>query len=195
MAKVAICDWIALRSRFLVCLTTFLLLGCQVMGDSDLARDLKAIDQRIEEAKQEQSRYGAGSVLHALIATRIAIYEQSRAMLNQKWLASKWVPAFSYTANEKTYVPPDNAATQLKEVENALALERDRLKALETKASQVGGLIGSLALMQVETKRMEISSLEYKSASLRFGFPVIWQLPNDQQPPLPSKLPDQRKGL
>jgi len=74
----------------------FILLALLVAGCADpeaarrLDADIESVNARISQAQEERKAYGKGSVVHDLISLRIAIHQQTLAMLEQRRAAEKW---------------------------------------------------------------------------------------------------------
>lgn len=135
-----------------------------------LDNQIKATATAIEVAKIERAPYGEGSPLHAMITLRIAVHEQTLAMLNQKLGAVRWYPWFRYTVSGSVYTPPADAKERLAELEQKLQVERTRAR---TSKPLYGGLIGSIEQLTQEFRRLNVAQLEYQEAALRFGFPPL----------------------
>jgi len=92
-------------------------------------------------------------------------------MLNQKWVAVRWYPKFSYTVDGKIYEPPTDSKQKLEELRKAL--ERAQKEAFEarTRALGSGGLIGAIATMTAELRTLPVAQLEYRIMAIEHGFP------------------------
>lgn len=170
--------------RLLPLLAAVLILGgcADPNATEQLSADIKAIEEKIGDARSELQKYGEGSVLYAFVSVRLAMHEQTHAMLNQKWLAVRWYPRFSYTVDGKVYQPPADAKQKLEELRKAL--ERAQKEAFETrlKALGSGGLIGAIATMTAELRNLPVAQLEYQIMALEHGFPPFGaqiKLPED----------------
>ncbi len=132
---------------------------------------MKSLQQQIQDTRAERDRYGASSLLHSLISLRLATYEQTLAMLQQKRLAIRWYPSFSYTVDGKVYQPPPDAKDRIQELEATVDRARGEWKQAVAGASRSGGLIGAFATMTAETQGLKVAQLEYQLAAYRYGFP------------------------
>lgn len=146
------------------------LFGC---ADSEstvlLDAQRKAVDGEIASAKTELAKYGEGSPLHLLITLRLSVHEQTKAMLDQKMLAGRWYPKFSYTVDGKEYVPPGDVAARIEQLDTMLREAKADYEANALSAG--GGLLGLLKIMQAEIRGVQIAQLQYQLAAYRAGFP------------------------
>lgn len=146
------------------------LFGC---ADSEstalLDAQRKAVEAEIASAKSQLPKYGEGSPLHLLIMLRLSVYEQTKAMLDQKMAAVRWYPRFTYTVDGKEYVPPGDVAARIEQLEimHRTAKEDYEITAL----SAGGGLLGMLKIVQAEIKGLQVAQLHYQLAAYRAGFP------------------------
>ena len=66
-------------------LVLFMLAGCAgPKFMSQLDEEAAAVKERIAQAQEERKSYGKGSVVHDLVTLRIAIHEQTLAILEQR---------------------------------------------------------------------------------------------------------------
>jgi len=146
--------------------------GC---SDPEAARQLdlqlEMVNGRIAEAQSDMSGYAEGSVLHSLAFLRLSMHEQTRAMLEQKKAAAWFYPRFSYVVRGQTYQLPPDLGQKLTELEARLRTAREEAASSQAKASGAGGLLGALAAMDVATKELLVSQLEYQITAYRNGFP------------------------
>jgi len=151
------------------------LAGC---ADPEAARrleaDTEAVKARISQARDERKVYGKGSVAHDLISLRIAIHEQTLAMLEQRRLAGKWRTALSYSVDGKSWAPPGDAAKRLAALEARLKNTREGRESDLQLLKGSADSIRPLYVMSVATKTILISQLEYQQAATAHGFPPYY---------------------
>ena len=158
----------------------FLLLALMVAGCADpeaarrLDADIESVNERISQAQVERKAYGKGSVVHDLISLRIAIHQQTLAMLEQRRAAEKWHTALTYTVDGKPYAAPADYIARM------AALQARLKNAREGRESDLQLMRGSadsvrpLYVMSIATKTITISQLEYQLAAHASGFPPYY---------------------
>lgn len=149
--------------------------GC---ADPEAARrfdaDIESVNARISQAQEERKAYGKGSVVHDLISLRIAIHQQTLAMLEQRRTAERWRTTLTYTVDGKSYAAPADSLARM------AALEARLKSAREGRESDLQLMRGSadsvrpLYVMSVATKTITISQLEYQLAAHINGFPPYY---------------------
>ena len=158
----------------------FLLLALMVAGCADpeaarrLNADIESVNERISQAREELKAYGKGSVAHDLISLRIAIHQQTLAMLEQRRAAEKWHTTLTYTVDGKSYAAPADSIARM------AALQARLKNAREGRESDLQLMRGSadtvrpLYVMSIATKTILISQLEYQLAAHASGFPPYY---------------------
>ena len=158
----------------------FILLALMVAGCADpeaarrLDADIESVNARISQAQEERKAYGKGSVVHDLISLRIAIHQQTLAMLEQRRAAEQWRTTLSYTVDGKSYSAPVDSMARM------AALQARLKNAREGRESDLQLMRGSadsvrpLYVMSVATKTILISQLEYQLAAHASGFPPYY---------------------
>lgn len=158
----------------------FLLLALMVAGCTDpeaarrLEADIESVNARIGQAQEERKTHGKGTVVHDLIALRIAIYQQTLAMLEQRRAAEKWRTTLAYAVDGKSYAAPDDSRAKV------AALQARLKNAREGRESDLQLMRGSadsvrpLYVMSIATKTVLISQLEYQLAAHANGFPPYY---------------------
>ncbi len=127
----------------------------------------------IEESLFERESSGEDSVLHALVSLRLAIQQQTLAMLEQKRAAAYYYPRFSYTVNGESYAPPDDVDQIIEGLEGELKKARAEWEQARKEASSAEGVMGGLALMEAETRGLLVGQLEYQLIAYKHGFPPL----------------------
>jgi hypothetical protein len=164
-----------MTTRKYLVLVTLLVAGC---ADPEAARrfdaDIESVNERISQAQEERKSYGKGSVVHDLISLRIAIHQQTLAMLEQRRAAGKWRTALTYTVDGKSYAAPADSVARVAalqaRVKNAREGRESDLQLMRGSADSVRPLY----VMSVATKTVTISQLEYQLAALANGFPPYY---------------------
>ena len=149
--------------------------GC---ADPESARQLEVeiegVNERIAHAQEERKAYGKGSVVHDLISLRIAIHQQTLAMLEQRRAAQRWRLSLSYAVDGKSYGAPADVVARV------AALQAQLRNAREGRESDLQLMRGSadsvrpLYVTSIATKTVLISQLEYQLAALANGFPPYY---------------------
>lgn len=149
--------------------------GC---ADPEAARrldaDIEAAKERISQAQDERKAFGKGSVVHDLISMRIAIQQQTLAMLEQRREAEKWHMTLSYTVDGKPYTPPVDSIARM------AALQARLKNAREGRESDLQLMRGSadavrpLYVTSIATKTILMAQLEYQLAAHASGFPPYY---------------------
>ena len=102
-------------------LALILVVGCAgPESTSQLEAEANAVKERIAQAQEERKSHGKGSVVHDLITLRIAIHEQTLAMLEQRRSAGKARVTLSYSVDGKPYRAPADAPADAKRLEHEL---------------------------------------------------------------------------
>ena len=164
-----------MTTRKYVFLLALMVAGC---ADPEAARrldaDIESVNERISQAQEERKAYAKGSVVHDLISMRIAIHQQTLAMLEQRRAAEQWHTTLTYTVDGKSYsVPSDHIA-------RVAALQARLKNAREGRESDLQLMRGSadsvrpLYVMSIATKTILISQLEYQLAAYVNGFPPYY---------------------
>ena len=153
-----------------------------------LDAETKATKQRIATAQEERKPYGEGSVAHDLITLRIAIHEQTLAMLEQRRVAGKARVRLSYTVDGKPYRAPAEAATETKRLEDKVKEARAAREREVQRIKESDEPFRPLYIMSAGTKAIQIAQLEYQLAAYRHGFPPYYV---PFHPPAPGATPPQ----
>jgi hypothetical protein len=177
----------------------YLLLALMVAGCADpeavrrLDADIESVNERINQAQEERKVYGKGSVVHDLISMRIAIHQQTLAMLEQRRAAEQWRTTLTYTVDGKPYSAPADSIARV------AALQARLKNAREDRESDLQLMRGSADsvrpqyVMSIATKTVLISQLEYQVAAYASGFPpyyVPYTPPaSGTTPPPPTVVP------
>ena len=112
--------------------------------------------------------------MYDLISLRLAIHEQTLAMLEQRRAASRWRTTLSYTVNGKPYSPPADLVTRV------AALRRSSKNARESRESDLQLMRGSADsvrpqyVVSIATKTIHIAQLEYQLAAYTNAFPPYY---------------------
>ena len=161
----------------------FYLLALMVAGCADpeaarrLDADIESINERISQAQEERKASGKGAVVHDLISLRIAIHQQTLAMLEQRRAAERWRVTLSYAIDGKPYAAPADV------VPRVAALQAQLKNARESRESDLQLMRGSADAVRpqyvtsIATKTILISQLEYQLAAYTNGFPPYYAPP------------------
>lgn len=163
------------KRQSIAILALVLLVGCaSTESTSDLEAEANAVKERIAQAQEERKSYGKGSVVHDLITLRIAIHEQTLAMLEQRRVAAKAQVTLTYTVDGKPYRAPADAAADAKRLEDKLKEVRAGREYDLQQVKESGEPFKPLYEMTAATKSIQISQLEYRLTANRHGFPPYY---------------------
>ena len=158
----------------------FYLLALMVAGCADpeaarrLEADIESVNERISQAQEERKAYGKGSVVHDLISMRIAIHQQTLAMLEQRRAAEHWRTTLTYTVDGKSYSAPADAIARVAALQARLKNAREGRESDLQLMRGSADSVRSLYVMSVATKTVLISQLEYQLAAYTSGFPPYY---------------------
>lgn len=156
-------------------LVLFMLAGCAgPKFMSQLDEEAAAVKERIAQAQEERKSYGKGSVVHDLVTLRIAIHEQTLAMLEQRRSAGKALVTLSYGVDGKPYRAPADAAADAKRLEDKLKELRAGRDYDLQQIKESGEPFRPLYTMSAAIKAIQISQLEYQLTANRHGFPPYY---------------------
>jgi hypothetical protein len=152
-----------------------LLNGClDPQGTAQLDAEVKSVKGRVALAQDERLSYGKGSVMHDLVSLRLAIEEQTLAMLEQRRAAGGWRTSLSYEVNGKPYVAPADADKKAAKVESRIREVRAGRESDLQQARHVPEPYKPLYTMSAGTKAILVAQLEYQLAAYRHGFPPYY---------------------
>lgn len=164
--------------KYFSILALVVIAGC---ADPETARRLEAeiesVNERIAQAQEEQKPYGKNSVVHDLMSIRIAIHQQTLAMLEQRRAAERWRMTLSYAIDGKPYAAPADI------VPRVAALQGQLKNARESRESDLQLMRGSADSVRpqyvtsIATKTILIAQLEYQLAAYTNGFPPYYAPP------------------
>lgn len=162
-------------SRYFSVLALVAIAGC---ADPETARrieaEIESVNERITQAQEEQKSYAKGSVVHDLISLRVAIHQQTLALLEQRRAAGRWGLTPSYAVDGKPYAAPADV------VPRVAALQVQLKNAREGRESDLQLMRGSADsvrpqyVVSIATKTVLISQLEYQLAAYTNGFPPYY---------------------
>ena len=158
----------------------FFMLALVIAGCADpesarqLEVEIEGVNERIAHAQEERKAYGKGSVVHDLISLRIAVHQQTLAMLEQRRAAQRWRLSLSYAVDGKSYAAPADVVARV------AALQAQLRNAREGRESDLQLMRGSadsvrpLYVTSIATKTVLISQLEYQLAAYTNAFPPYY---------------------
>ena len=153
----------------------FVVAGC---ADPEAIRrleaDIESVNERITQAQEERKAYGKGSVVHDLISLRIAVHQQTLAMLEQRSAAERWRTTITYSVDGKPYAAPADAVAKMAALQARLKNAREGRESDLQLMKGSADSVRSLHVMSVATKSITISQLEYQLAALANGFPPYY---------------------
>ena len=158
----------------------FILLALMVAGCADpeaarrLDADIESVNARISQAQEERKAYGKSSVVHDLISLRIAIHQQTLAMLEQRRAAEQWRTTLTYTVDGKSYSAPVDSMARMAALQARLKNAREGRESDLQLMRGSADSVRSLYVMSIATKTILISQLEYQLAAHANGFPPYY---------------------
>jgi hypothetical protein len=162
-------------NQSIAALSFIVLAGCAgPVSASRLDAEANVVKERIAQAQEQRKSYGKGSVVHDLVTLRIAIEEQTLAMLEQRRSAGKARVKLSYRVDGRPFRAPDNAAADAKRLEDKLKEVRAGREYDLHQVKESGEPYKPLYTMTAAVKAIQISQLEYQLAANRFGFPPYY---------------------
>jgi len=160
-----------------------------------LEADIASVNERITQAQEEHKAHGKGSVVHDLISLRIAIQQQTLAMLEQRRAAARWRTTLSFTVDGTPYAPPADVVARV------AALQAQLKNAREGRESDLQLMRGSadsvrpLYVTSIATKTIQIAQIEYQlSAHLNAYPPYYVAHPLPAKGAAPPKLSESPAG-
>lgn len=164
-----------ISTRWLPLLALILAAGCTSQEAArQIDTEIQSVKSRISEAQEERKSYGEGSVVHDLATLRIAIHEQTLAMLEQRRVADKAKITLSYTVEGKPYFAPADLAAGTEALEKRLKDAHAGRESDLQLMKEAGEAVKSLYVMSAGTKSILIAQLEYQLAGHRNGFPPYY---------------------
>lgn len=137
---------------------------------ASIAEDIQSVDRDISEAQTALSRFEGGAI-KGIIAMRVEILKNTRAMLNQK--QSAWIRfiALNYTIDGKA--PSPTSSETLTSLERDIAATQKRISLEEKEASKYsGGLVQAMKMVSIETEKASLAMLRLRHHSMHYGIPI-----------------------
>jgi hypothetical protein len=154
-----------------------------------LESEIAAVDSEIKDAMAEDAQV-EGGLVKALIRGRLAVLQQTRAMLNQKKGAWFFGIMTHYRVDGHAFVPDPDAQQKLAGVARELEDLRSRITAQRAEAAESGGLVGALNHVTLATMRQTEAMLDQKRVALEFGLPnYLGDRVRTSEPAAPSGPP------
>jgi len=158
----------------------FFVLALVIAGCSDpestrgLDAEIESFTDRINQAQEERKPYARGSIVHDLISLRIAIHEQTLAMLEQRRASARWRTSLSYTVDGKPYAPPADVVARVAALQTQLKNSRE---GRESDLQLMRGSADSVRpqyVTSIATKTIQIAQLEYQLSAYANPFPPYY---------------------
>lgn len=158
----------------------FPVLALVVAGCSDpestrrLDAEIQSFTDRIAQAQEERKPFAKGSVPYDLISLRIAIHEQTLAMLEQRRAAAQWRTSISYTVDGKPYSAPADVVARVAAIQTQLKNARE---GRESDLQLMRGSADSVRpqyVASIATKTIQIAQLEYQLSAYTNAFPPYY---------------------
>ena len=171
----------------------FCVLALMIAGCSDpestrrLDAEIESLTDRIAQTQEEIKSFAKGTVPHDLVALRIAIYEQTVALLEQRRAAARWRTSLSYTVDGKPYAAPADVVARVAAIQTQL---RNAREGRESDLQLMRGSADSARpqyVASIATKTLQIAQLEYQLAAYANAFPPYYV--QFSLPPKPAAAP------
>ena len=164
-----------MKIRNFVAALALLTAGC---ADPEAARrleaDIESMNERIKQAQEELNTYGKGTVVHDLIALRIAIHQQTLAMLEQRRAAQQWRTTLIYSVDGQPYAAPADLAARVATLQGRLKNAREGRESDLQLMRGSADSVRPLYFTSIATKTVQIAQLEYQLAAYANGFPPYY---------------------
>jgi len=164
-----------MKVRNFIAVLAILGAGCT---DPEAARrleaDIERVNEHIKQAQEELTTYGKGSVVHDLISLRMAIQEQTLAMLEQRRAAQQWRTTLIYSVDGAPYVAPADLAARVATLQGRLKNAREGRESDLQLMRGSADSVRSLYVASIATKTVQIAQLEYQLAAHTNGFPAYY---------------------
>lgn len=145
-----------------------------------LDADIQFVEQRLVETTEQMSAYSGGAIL-GIYQAQHAILTTTRDMLQLKRSSLLRRINLTYTVDGTTYVPnPERLDSLASDIQKVIA-ERNAAQAEADRYS--GGLLKTVALMQVATADLTMSQLKMTELAETYGF--LLQIPETTGNPQP----------
>jgi hypothetical protein len=136
----------------------------------ELTADIRMADEQLSRADEFGSQYAAGSLIRVQSDLEASILRSTRAMLEQKL---SWLRGISLSYVIDGIEPKRADGSLLAELDQEILEARQQIHTAELNAAQYsGGLIQAMALMQLQTQRVTLATLQQHRALARLGFAV-----------------------
>ncbi len=164
------------------------------ISTTEIDRDRSYIAKSIEDARKDRASY-SGGMIATLIDARLAISENTAALLDQKRFALIRRVSLSFQiAGQKVQEASDSELHDiLAEIDQA---QKKAEKARSEASRYSGGLLQSMSLMTAATDEMTISQLRLKFYSAKYGLLGLPGISGAEKPALPpGKVVQDKEAL
>ncbi len=156
---------------FVIFLLILLIFGCgQPQSTTEIDKDIAEINKQIEKAEKELKLYGG--LVNVLISVRANILQNTKAMLEQKRIGIKRFININYNIEGKIYKQPDDIDNILKDIQNEIDKQNNKLEKANEEYNKLGGLVKNIKLVDIVTVQNSITMLEQKKILLKYGIPL-----------------------
>ena len=147
------------------------LLGCsQPQSTADIDKDIATIDENIKKDTEDYNKFGG--LVKSLIAIRLNVNKNTKAMLEQKKIGFNRFININYTVDGKPYKFSEDVSPMLKALENQISQEERNLNTYENELQRSGGLIQAINAMKVSSQKNTIVMLNQKMLFVKYGIPL-----------------------
>jgi hypothetical protein len=147
------------------------LLGCsQPQSTAEIDKDIATIDENIKKDTEDYNKFGG--LVKSLIAIRLNVNKNTKAMLEQKKTGLNRFININYTVDGKPYKYTEDVSRMLKDLENQITQEERNLIIYENELQRSGGLVQAINVMKVASQKNTIVMLNQKMLFVKYGIPL-----------------------
>ena len=147
------------------------ILGCsQPQSTTELDKDIATLEDNIKNDMGDYNK--SGGLVRSLIAIRLNINKNTKAMLEQKKIGLNRFININYGVEGKPYQITGDVTKTLQDLENQITQEERKLNTYEIELQRSGGLVQAINAMKVATQKNTIVMLNQKVIFIKYGIPL-----------------------
>lgn len=156
---------------FWSCISLMFFLGCsQPQSTAEIDKDIATINESIKKDTEDYNKFGG--LVKSLIAIRLNVNKNTKAMLEQKKMGLNRFININYTVEGKPYKFTEDVSVLLKNLENQITQEERTLNIYENELQRSGGLVQAINAMKVATQKNTIVMLNQKMLFVKYSIPL-----------------------
>ncbi|MGO9620072.1 MAG: hypothetical protein ACLPT6_01535 [Desulfobaccales bacterium] len=156
---------------FWYCIFLIIPCGCsQPQSTAEIDKDIAIINGNINKDMEDYNN--SGGLVKSLIAIRLNINKNTKAMLEQKKTGLNRFININYTVDGKPYILTEDVSPMLKELKNQISQEERSLNTYDNELQRSGGLVQAVNAMKVASQQNTIVMLNQKMLFLKYGIPL-----------------------